>query len=72
MLSNGLCWIAIRCAANSEQSMKKFGAVFVILGFANLVRRGVPDSGYNIVGLPILIVRAILYSLAKRGERDNA
>ena len=52
--------------------MKNIGAVLVVSGFAIWVGGEFLIPGYNIVGLPILILGAILYFVAKRGGRDDA
>ena len=52
--------------------MKKIGAVLVVSGFAIWFGGEFLIPGYNIVGLPILIIGAILYFVAKWGGRSDA
>ncbi len=51
--------------------MKSTGAVLVVLGFAIWIGGEFLIPSYNIIGLPILIVGAILYFAAKRGGRSG-
>jgi hypothetical protein len=53
-------------------NMKKIGAVLIVSGFAIWFGGEFLIPGYNIVGLPILIVGAILYFVAKWGGRSDA
>ena len=52
--------------------MKKIGAVLVVSGFAIWFGGEFLIPGYNIVGLPILIIGAFLYFVAKWGGRSDA